>query len=162
MMLSVLDMYYEQIETNSKVTYDDEDEGDNLDATIINRINTEDVQDNMMHENLRTSALLLLKQIATDKSTDPVGAIEGLLRTIRVSQNAKQQARLSLVAGNDRVEEQEFDTRESSFPTLSQIGLPVTKRLVLSFLLREIVLALSCLYPNCGLSLYQTHRGTSC
>jgi hypothetical protein len=49
----------------------------------------------------------------------------------------------------------------SSFPTLSQIGLPVTKRLVLSFMLREIVLALSCLYPNYGILSYQTHRWTS-
>jgi hypothetical protein len=59
-----------------------------------------------MHENLRTSALLLPQQISTDKSTDPVGAIEGLLKSIRVSQNAKQQAILSLVSGNNHVEEQ--------------------------------------------------------
>jgi hypothetical protein len=72
-----------------------------------------------MYENLRTSALLLLEQISTDKSTDPVGVIEGLLKSIRVSQNAKQQARLSLVSGNNHVEEQEFVTCKSSFPTLS-------------------------------------------
>jgi hypothetical protein len=137
MMLSVLEMYFQEI----KVTDADEDEEDNLDAAIT-RINSEDDRDKM-NENLWNSALLLLEQISTNKSTDLVGAIEGLLKSIRGSQNAKQQARLSLVSGNDHVEEQEFEMCESSFLTLSQIGLPVTKRLV-SFLLREIV-ALSCL-----------------
>jgi hypothetical protein len=123
MMLSVLDMYFQEIEKNKKVTDADEDEEDNSDATIT-RINSEDDRDEM--DNLRTSALLLLEQISTDKSTDPVGAIEGLLKSIRVSQNLKQQARLSLVSGNNHVEEQEFETRESSSPTLSQLGFPVT------------------------------------
>ena len=158
-MLSVLDMYFQEIEKNKEVTDADEDEEDNDSDATITRINSEEDRDEM-HENLRTSALLLLEQIATDKITDPVGAIEGLLKSIRVSQNTRQQARLSLVSGNNHVEEQEFETRESSFPILSQIGLPMTKRLV-SSLLREIV-ALSCLYPDCGLLSYQTHRGTSC
>ncbi len=79
-----------------------------------------------------------------------------------MSQNAKQKARLSLVSGveNNHIDEQEFETRESSFPTLSKLGVPITKRLV-SYLLREVV-ALSCLYPGHGLLSYQTHRGTSC
>jgi hypothetical protein len=55
---------------------------------------------------------------------------------------------------------QDFETRESSFPTLLKIGVPITKNLV-SYLLQEIV-ALLCLYPVHGLLLYQTHRGTSC
>jgi hypothetical protein len=120
MMLSVMDMYFQEIEKNKKVTdADEDDEEDNhLDATIT-RINSDEDQDEM-HENLCTSALLLLEQISTDKSTDPVGAIEGLLKSIRVSQNAKQQARLSLVSSNNHVEEQEFVTPESSFPTPSQ------------------------------------------
>ena len=166
MMLSVLDMYFEEIEKNKQLTTDDavEDEDDNSDATptsITRRVNSEDDGVNEMHENLRTSPLLLLEQISTDKSTDPVGDIEGLLKSIRESKNAKQQARLSLVSGNQHhAEEQVFETRESSSPTLSQIGIPVTKRLV-SSLLREIV-ALSCLYPDCCLLSYQTHRGTSC
>ena len=101
MMLSVLDMYFQEIEKNKKVTDADEDEEDNSDATIT-RINSDEDRDEM-HENLCTSALLLLEQISTDKSTDPVGAIEGLLKSIRVSQNAKQQARLSLVSGNNHV-----------------------------------------------------------
>ena len=53
-----------------------------------------------------------------------------------------------------------FGTRESSFPVLSLVGLPVTKRLV-SSLLREIV-ALSQMYPKHGLLSYETHRGTEC
>jgi hypothetical protein len=40
MMLSVMDLYYEQIETSSKVTDDDEVEGDNSDATIICNMRT--------------------------------------------------------------------------------------------------------------------------
>jgi hypothetical protein len=61
-------------------------------------------------------------------------------KTIRVSQNAKQKARLSLVSGvdNNHIDEQEFETREPSFPTLSKFGVPITKRLV-SYLLREVV-----------------------
>jgi hypothetical protein len=86
-----------------------------------------------MHENLCMLALVLLDQLSMDTHTGPVRAIEGLLKAIRVSQNAKQQGRLSLVS-----EEQEFETCESSFPTLSQIGLPITKHLV-SYLLRGIV-----------------------
>jgi hypothetical protein len=116
-----------------------------------------------MHKNLCSLALLLLEHIAMNKSTDPVvGAIEGLLKTIRISQNDKQQARLSLVSGNNHVEEQAFETNESWSPTLSQIGLSVTKSLM-SSLLREIV-ALSCLYPDCGLLSNQTyqHERTSC
>jgi hypothetical protein len=67
-----------------------------------------------MHKNLCSLALLLLEHIAMNKSTDPVvGAIEGLLKTIRISQNDKQQARLSLVSGNNHVEEQAFETNES-------------------------------------------------
>ncbi len=81
------------------------------------------------------------------------------MKTVRVTQNAKQKARLSLVSGV-HMEEEEFQTRESSFPIMSLLGLPVTKRLV-SSLLREIV-ALSCLYPEHGLLSYETHRGTSC
>jgi hypothetical protein len=161
MMLSLMDIYFQEIEKNKKVTdADEDDEEDNDSDATTTRINSDEDQDEM-HENLRTSALLLLEQISTDKRTDPVGAIvEGLLKSIRVSQNAKQQARLSLVSGNNHMEEQEFETRESSFPTLSQIGFPVTKRLV-SSLLHKIV-ALSCLYPDCGLLSYQTHRGTLC
>ena len=160
MMLSVMDMYFQEIEKNKKVTdADEDDEEDSHSDATITRINSDEDRDEM-HENLRTSALLLLEQISTDNSTDPVGAIEGLLKSIRVSQNVKQQARLSLVSGNNHVEEQEFVTGGSSFPILSQIGFPIIKRLV-SSLLREIV-ALSCLYPDCGLLLYQTHRGTSC
>jgi hypothetical protein len=158
MMLSVLDICTSKRLRNKVTDGADEDEEDNLDATIT-KINSEDDRDEM-HKNLCTSALLLLEQILTDKSTDPVGAMEGLLRSIRVSQNAKQQARLSLVSGNNHKEEQQFETCESSFPILSQIGHPDTKRLV-SSLLREIV-ALSCLYPDCGLLSYQTHCGTSC
>jgi hypothetical protein len=160
MMLSVMDVYFQDIVNNKKVTdADEDDEEDNDSDATITRINSDEDKDEM-HENLRTSALLLLEQISADKSTDPVGAIEGLLKSIRVSQNAKQQARLSLVSGINHVEEQEIETRKSSFPTLSQIGFPVTKRLV-SSLMREIV-ALSCLYPDCGLLSYQTHRGTLC
>jgi hypothetical protein len=101
MMLSVLEMYFQEIK-KKKVTDADEDGGDS-DATIT-RIN------------LRTSALLLLlEHILSDKSTDPVGAIEGLLKLIRVSHNAKQQARLALVSGNNHVEEQEFENASHPF-----------------------------------------------
>jgi hypothetical protein len=107
-------------------------------------------------------ALVLLQQLSKDQITNPVQAIEGLLKTIRVSQNAKEKARLALVLGveNNHIDEQEFKTRESSFATLSKLGAPITKRLV-SYLLRKVV-ALSCLYPAHGLLSYQTHRGTSC
>ncbi len=82
MMLSVMDMYFQEIEKNKKVTdADEDDEEDNHSDATITRINSEEDRDEM-HENLRTSALLLLEQIATDKSTDPVGAIEGLLKSI--------------------------------------------------------------------------------
>jgi hypothetical protein len=93
-----------------------------------------------MDKNLRNLALVLLEQILKDKSTNPVEAMEGLLNTIRVSQNAKQKTRLFFISGaeNNHMEEQEFDTREASFPTLSQIGLPITKHLW-SCLLCEIV-----------------------
>jgi hypothetical protein len=67
-----------------------------------------------------------------------------------------------LVSGveNNHIDEQEFEIRESSFPTLSKIGVPITKRLM-SYLLRKVVV-FSCLYPGHGLFLYQTHCGTSC
>ncbi len=82
MILSVLNMYFQEIE--KKVTDADEDEEDNdLEATIY-RTNSDKDPDEMQ-ENLWTSALLLLEQILTDKSTDPVGAIEGLLKWISVS-----------------------------------------------------------------------------
>jgi hypothetical protein len=117
-MLSVLNIYNQEIEKNKQV-YADEGEEGNLDATM-NRINNGDDRDKEMHKTLRTSALVLLEQNFTDKSTDPVGAIEGLLKTIRVSQNAQQQARLSLVSGveNNHMENEDFETRESSFQNL--------------------------------------------
>jgi hypothetical protein len=162
MMLSLLGVYNDEIEKNKQT--DANDEQDDLNATT-DRINSSDDdrdKDRSIDENLRTSALVLLQQISKDQITNPVQAIEGLLKTIRVSQNAKQKARLSLVSGvdNNHIDEQEVETCESSFPTLSKLGVPITKRLV-SYLLREAV-ALSCLYPGHGLLLYQTHRGTSC
>ncbi len=65
MMLSVLDMYCQEIERN-KVTDTDEDEEDNDSDATITRINSEEDRDEM-HKDLRTSALLLLEQISTDK-----------------------------------------------------------------------------------------------
>jgi hypothetical protein len=117
MMLAVLDIYNQDIEKN-KETDEDEDE-DNLDSTM-NRVNNGNDRDQEMDENLRNLALVLLEQILKDKSTDPVEGIEGLLKTIRASQNAKQKARLSLVLGveNNHMEEEECEARESSFPTL--------------------------------------------
>jgi hypothetical protein len=69
MMLSVLDMYYQEIKKN-KVKDDNEDVEDNLDATITRINNSEDDCGNKMHGNLRASVLLLLKQIPTDESTN--------------------------------------------------------------------------------------------
>jgi hypothetical protein len=137
MMLSLLRVYSDEIEKNKQTDADDEQ--DDLDATT-DRINSSDDdrdKDRSIDENLRILALVLLQQISKDQITDPVQAIEGLLKTIRVSQNAKQKARLSLVSGadNNHIGEQEFETRESSFPTLSKLGVPITKRLV-SYLLR--------------------------
>jgi hypothetical protein len=65
-----------------------------------------------MHGNLCTSALVLLDKISMDTSTGLVRAIVGLLKTIRLSCNAKQHARLSLVLGveNNHMEEQEYET----------------------------------------------------
>jgi hypothetical protein len=162
MMLSLLSVYNEEIEKN-KLT-DAENEQDDLDATTdrINRADDDRDKDSI-DENLRTLAAILLQQISMDQITEPVRAIEGLLKTIRVSQNAKQKGRLSLVLGvveNNHIDKQEFETCESSFPTLSQLGVPITKRLM-SYLLREVV-ALSCLYPGHGLLSDQTHRGTFC
>jgi hypothetical protein len=156
MMLAVLNLYQEESERNKQ---QDDDENDNLDGSKKGNDRDE------MDENLRTSALLILEQISSkDKSTDPVEAIEGLLKTIRAAQDAKQKVRLSLVLGggaeSNHLEEVEYEIRESSFPILSMVGLPVTKRLV-SSLLREIV-ALSSLFPENRLLSYETHRGTSC
>jgi hypothetical protein len=161
MMLSLIHVYNKEIEKNKQTDADDK-QGD-LDATT-NRINSaeDDDRDKDIVDNLRASALVLLQHLSKDQIADPVRAIEGLLKSIRVSQNAKQKARLSLVLGaeNNHTQEEEFETRESSFPTLSKIGVPITKRLV-SYLLRKVV-ALPCLYPGHGLLSYQTHRGTSC
>jgi hypothetical protein len=69
----------------AEITKRTQGQQDNLDATM-NRINNGDDGDKEMDENLaeylRTSAMLLLEQILMDKSTDPVGAIEGLLNGI--------------------------------------------------------------------------------
>ncbi len=160
MIRAVLHLYNQEMETNKQP--DDDEDDDNLDDSTMNRANNGKNDRDETDENFRNSALVLLEQISKDESTDPVEAIEGLLKTVRASQNAKQKARLSLVSGveNNHMEEEEFQTRESSFPILSLVGLPVTKRLV-SSLLREIV-ALSCVYPHHGLLSYETHRGTSC
>ncbi len=156
MMLAVLQLYYEDVEKNEQIA--DKDGNNNLEVNKGGKDRDE------MDENLRNSALVILEQISNkDESADPVEAIEGLLKTIRASQDAKQKVRLSLVLGgveNTHLEEEEYDIRESSFPILSMVALPVTKRLV-SSLLREIV-ALSSLFPDHGLLSYETHRGTSC
>jgi hypothetical protein len=159
MIRAVLHLYNQEMEKNKQP--DDDEDNDYLDESM-DRANNGTNDRNETDENLRNSALVLLEQISKDESTDPVVAIEGLLKTIRAAQNSKQKARLSLVSGaaNNFMEEEEFQTRESSFPILSLVGLPVTKRLV-SSLLREIV-ALSCLYSEHGLLSYETHRGTSC
>jgi hypothetical protein len=156
MMLAVLQLYYQDVEKNEQI--EDEDGNNNLEVNKGGKDRDE------MDENLRNSALVILEQISNkDESADPVEAIEGLLKTIRASQDAKQKVRLSLVLGGvetNHLEEEEYDIRESSFPILSMVALPVTKRLV-SSLLREIV-ALSSLFPDHGLLSYETHRGTSC
>jgi hypothetical protein len=84
MMLSLLGVYNEEIEKNKQTDADDEQ--DDLDATT-DRINSadDDRDKDSMDENLRTSALVLLQQISKDQITDPVQAIEGLLKTIRVT-----------------------------------------------------------------------------
>jgi hypothetical protein len=100
MMLSLLGVYSDKIEKNKQT---DADEQDDLDATT-DRINSSDDdrdKDRSIDENLCTSAHVLLQQISKDQITHPVQAIEGLLKTIRVSQNVKQKARLSLVLGVD-------------------------------------------------------------
>jgi hypothetical protein len=82
MMLSLLGVYKEEIEKKKQADADDEQ--DNLDATT-DRINSaDDDQDkDSIDKNLCTSALVLLQQIFQDQITDPVQAIEGLLKTIR-------------------------------------------------------------------------------
>jgi hypothetical protein len=135
MMLSLLDVYNEEIE---KTKQQDAEEGkDDLDASS-DRTNHEDEQEDM-DTNVRASALVLLQQISKDEITDPVKALEDLLKTSRGLENSKQRARLSMVSGfeNNQMEEEEFETSESSFPTLSKIGVPITKSLV-SYLLREV------------------------
>jgi hypothetical protein len=156
MVLAVLHLYNQDIE-RTKEQDDDDKDNDNLE--VNKEVND---QDEMDQENFRTSAMVILEQISNkDESTDPVEAIEGLLKTIRAVQDAKQKVRLSLVLGGaENLEEDEYEIRHSSFPILSMVGLPVTKRLV-SSLLREIV-ALSSLNPDNGLLSYETHRGTSC
>jgi hypothetical protein len=138
MMLSLLGVYNKEIEKN-KQTYAN-NEQDDIDATT-DRINSaDDDQDkDSIDKNLCTLALVLLQQISKDQITNPVQA-EDLLKIIRVSQNAKQKARLALVLGveNNHINQQEFETPESSFPTLSKLGVPITKRLV-SYLLREVI-----------------------
>jgi hypothetical protein len=108
-MLSLLDVYNEEIEKNKQT--DAADEQDDLDATT-NRINSaeDNDRDKDIDDNLGTSALVLLQQISKDLITNPVRAIGGLLKTIRVSQNAKQKARISLVLGveNNHTKEKEF------------------------------------------------------
>jgi hypothetical protein len=160
-MLSLLGVYNKEFEKNKQTDVDNEQ--DDIDATT-DRINSadDDRDKDSINENLCTSALVLLQQLSKDQITNPVQAIEGLLKTIRVSQNAKEKARLALVSGveNNHIDKQEFQTRESSFPTLSKLGVPITKRLVL-YLLRQVVVLL-CLYPGHGLLSYETHCGTSC
>jgi hypothetical protein len=73
MILSMLDMYFQEIEKN-KVTDADkhgEDNSDNNSDATITRINSEDDL-NKMRKNLRTSALLLLEQILTDNKLEPL------------------------------------------------------------------------------------------
>jgi hypothetical protein len=68
MMLAVLEIYNEEIETN-KQTYADE-EKDNLEPpTTMNRANNNggNDRDNEMDENIRNSALKLLEQISKDE-----------------------------------------------------------------------------------------------
>jgi hypothetical protein len=60
----------------------------------MNRINNEnDRRDKEVDRNICNLALVLLDQILNNKSTNPVEAIEGLLKNIRVPQNAKQKAK---------------------------------------------------------------------
>jgi hypothetical protein len=109
MMLSLLGVYNEEIEKNKQTDADNEQ--DDIDATT-DRINSadDDRDKDSIHENLRTLALVLLQQLSKDQITNPVQAIEGLLKTIRVSQNAKEKARLALVSGveNNHIDKQEF------------------------------------------------------
>jgi hypothetical protein len=63
-----------------------DDDEDNLEDSMNRRTNNGNDQDET-DENLRNLALVLLKQIFKDKSTDPVEAIEGLLKTVRATQS---------------------------------------------------------------------------
>ena len=112
MIRDVLHLYNQEMEKNKQP--DDDEDNDYLDESM-DRANNGTNDRNETDENLRNSALVLLEQISKDESTDPVVAIEGLLKTIRAAQNAKQKARLSLVSGaaNNFMEEEEFQTRES-------------------------------------------------
>jgi hypothetical protein len=156
MMLAVLDLYHQDIVKNKQAD-DDDDKNNNLE---VNKGNDRDKMD----KNLCNLAPVILEQISNeDKSTDPVEAIEGLLKTIRASQDAKQKVRLSLVLGGvkkNHLEEEGYEIRKSSFPILLMVGLPVTKPLV-SSLLREIVV-LSSFFPDHGLLSYEMHRESLC
>jgi hypothetical protein len=109
MMLSLRGVCNKEIEKNKQT--DANNERDGLDATT-DRINIadDDRDKDSIDENLCTLALILLQQISKDQITNPVQAIEGLLKTFRVSQNAKQKARLSLVLGveNNHIHKPEF------------------------------------------------------
>jgi hypothetical protein len=86
MMLSLLDVYNEEIEKNKQT--DAEDQEDNLDATT-NKINNDEDGDKDADE----KALVLLQQISQDQITNPVRAIEGLLKNLSGSlrmQNRRQ------------------------------------------------------------------------
>ena len=115
--------------------------------------------------NLRTLAVTLLERIEKNDSTaSSISAIESLMASMRVSQEEKQKARLrQLVEGNEFVGVDHMDEAlefaSSSYPLLSSLLVPVSKRLI-NTLLREIV-GLSSSFPGHSLLSFETHQGTT-
>jgi hypothetical protein len=77
-MLSVLDICNQEIQTNKQT--DDDDKYDTLDSTSTSTINNGNGTDKVMEVNLCNLAQSLLQEILDNTRTDPVGAIEGLLK----------------------------------------------------------------------------------
>jgi hypothetical protein len=166
MMMSIVAMYANQhkvLQEEGKERMEEMGSRPPTSSTTMQEALDLRVDDEESTANLQTLAKTLLETIENnDTVSSSIKAIERLMSSIRVSQDEEQKARLrQLIEGNEEcvVDDEVLEIASSSYPLLTSLLVPVSKRLI-STLLREIV-GLSSSFTGHGLLSFETHRGTA-
>jgi hypothetical protein len=158
--LLILSIYSEAIVEDAE----DEEDGEGFHSATT-RLQPDESNSELVNqgdENVRMLASNLLEKIANGK-LDVVAGTEQLFLMMRTAKYDEQIRRLELVTiiPIEPVKEIKVsDLSKSSYPILTDIGIPLSRTFI-SALLPELVM-LDKANSEAGVLLYSTHRGTTC